>query len=43
VCSDISAISINVMSPNGSKLAYCQNVNPAMLDVTCTSVLKGFN
>ena len=43
VCSAITASSINVMSPNGSKLAYCQNVDPSTLDVTCTDVYKGFN
>jgi galacturan 1,4-alpha-galacturonidase len=43
VCSGITASSINVMSPNGSKLAYCQNVNPATLDVTCSTLLEGFN
>lgn len=43
VCSGITASSINVMSPSGGKLAYCQNVNPATLDVTCSTVLKGFN
>ena len=43
VCSGITASSINVMSPNGSKLAYCQNVNAATLDVTCSTVLEGFN
>jgi galacturan 1,4-alpha-galacturonidase len=43
VCNGITASSINVMSPNGSKLAYCQNVNAATLDVTCSTVLEGFN
>jgi galacturan 1,4-alpha-galacturonidase len=43
VCSAITASNINVVSPNGTNLAYCQNVNPATLDVTCSSVLNGFN
>lgn len=43
VCNDIVADSISVLSPNGSDFAYCLNVDQAELDVTCTSITKGFN
>jgi galacturan 1,4-alpha-galacturonidase len=43
ICSGIVASSINVMSPNGSKVSYWQNVDPSTLDETCRSKRKGFN
>jgi galacturan 1,4-alpha-galacturonidase len=43
VCSAITASNINVVSPLGTNQAYCQNVNAATLDITCSTVLKGFN
>lgn len=43
VCNGIVASSINVKSPDGSDLAYCQNVDASTLDVTCTTVSEGFN
>ncbi len=43
VCNGISATNINVVSPNGTDLAYCLNVDEATLDVTCSTLYKGFN
>ena len=43
VCNNILAESINVLSPNGTDLAYCLNVDEAALDVTCSTIYKGFN
>lgn len=43
VCNNISAADIEVVSPSGSDLAYCLNVDETALDVTCSSVYKGFN
>ncbi|PSS08684.1 glycoside hydrolase family 28 protein [Amorphotheca resinae ATCC 22711] len=43
VCNNISAADIEVVSPSGSDLAYCLNVDEMALDVTCSSVYKGFN
>jgi len=43
VCNKISAIGINVLSPNGTNEAYCLNVEESTLDVKCTTVSKGFN
>lgn len=43
VCNNIVASDINVTSPNGTNLAYCQNVNTAALDVNCTGRYLGFN
>lgn len=43
VCNNIVATGIDVVSPNGTDLAFCQNVNETALDVTCTTVWKGFN
>lgn len=43
VCSNITAEDINVLSPNGTNDAYCENVDQATLDVTCTSTLLGTN
>ena len=43
VCNNIVASEINVVSPNGTNNAYCQNVNNATLDVKCTSQYLGFN
>lgn len=42
-CGNIVANAINVLSPNGTNLAYCQNVNASSLDVTCTTRYLGFN
>jgi len=42
-CSNIVATNIDVLSPAGSNLAYCQNVVNSTLDVTCSSTLTGFN
>lgn len=43
VCNNIVATDINVVSPNGSDLAYCQNVDTTVLDVNCTGRYLGFN
>jgi galacturan 1,4-alpha-galacturonidase len=43
VCNNIAATDINVLSPNGTDLAYCLNVNETALDVTCTTKYLGFN
>jgi galacturan 1,4-alpha-galacturonidase len=43
VCSSIVASDIGVSSPNGTREAYCQNVDLGSLDVECTGVSKGFN
>lgn len=43
VCNDIAATNINVLNPNGTEEAYCQNVDESTLDVTCSTVLSGFN
>jgi galacturan 1,4-alpha-galacturonidase len=43
VCNNIVASGINVVSPNGTNLAYCLNVPQADLDVTCTTEYLGFN
>lgn len=43
VCNNIVATDINVLSPNGTDEAYCLNVDETVLDVTCTTVYKGFN
>lgn len=43
VCNNISATNINVLSPNGTDLAYCLNVDATKLDVTCSTIYKGFN
>jgi galacturan 1,4-alpha-galacturonidase len=43
VCNNIVATNIDVSSPNGTKDAYCLNVNNSTLDVTCGATLKGFN
>jgi len=42
-CSNIVASDINVVSPNGTRLAFCENVDDSKLDVTCTSEYLGFN
>ncbi|KAK6856603.1 hypothetical protein PG995_006790 [Apiospora arundinis] len=42
-CDNIRASDINVMSPNGTRDAYCLNMNTTSLDVTCTDNYKGFN
>ncbi|KAK8005521.1 extracellular exo-polygalacturonase [Apiospora arundinis] len=42
-CDNIRASHINVMSPNGTRDAYCLNMNRTSLDVTCTDNYKGFN
>jgi galacturan 1,4-alpha-galacturonidase len=43
VCGNISATQINVVSPNGTDLAYCLNVDQATLDLQCTTKYIGFN
>lgn len=43
VCNNIVASSINVVGPNGTDQAFCLNVDKTALDVTCTTVSKGFN
>ena len=43
VCNNITATNINVVSPNGTDSAYCQNVNAAALDVKCGGPYLGFN
>ncbi|CAK7234273.1 Exopolygalacturonase [Sporothrix bragantina] len=43
VCSGISAVDIDVVSPSGGNQAYCLNQDETALDVTCTNVWKGFN
>lgn len=43
VCTNITATDISVLSPNGTDLAYCQNVDETTLDIECTTTLKGFN
>ena len=43
VCNGISATGINVLSPNGTRQAYCLNVDETKLDVECTNIFKGFN
>ncbi len=43
VCNGIVATNIDVVSPNGTDLAYCQIVDEAVLDVECSTVYKGFN
>lgn len=43
VCGDITASTINVLSPNGTHEAYCLNMDQSTLDVTCTSTWLGFN
>jgi galacturan 1,4-alpha-galacturonidase len=42
-CSNIVAQDIGVVSPTGTRDAYCLNVDTTKLDVNCTSVYKGFN
>ncbi|CAG8956663.1 hypothetical protein HYFRA_00012207 [Hymenoscyphus fraxineus] len=42
-CANISATSINVKSPNGTRDAYCLNVNETSLDLGCGGPWKGFN
>ncbi len=43
VCNNIVAQDINVVSPNGTNLAYCLNVDEKVLDVECSTIYKGFN
>ncbi|KAI9648536.1 hypothetical protein NHQ30_003171 [Ciborinia camelliae] len=43
VCNNIVATDINVLSPNGTSEAYCQNVDETALDVTCSTKYMGFN
>ncbi|RDL33266.1 Exopolygalacturonase [Venustampulla echinocandica] len=42
-CSNIVATDINVFSPNGTKDAYCLNVDEEALDVKCRGPFLGFN
>jgi len=41
VCGNIFATGIEVVSPNGTRQAYCLNQNPEHLDVECTDNYKG--
>jgi galacturan 1,4-alpha-galacturonidase len=43
VCGNIYATDIDVLSPNGTELAYCLNQVQANLDVECTTRWLGFN
>ncbi len=43
VCGMISATDIKVVSPSGTRDAYCLNQDEAKLDVHCTSRHFGFN
>ena len=43
VCNNIVASSIDVVSPAGSDLAFCLNVDKTVLDVTCTDTYLGYN
>ena len=43
VCGNIHATDIDVVSPNGTRQAYCLNQDEAALDVECTDLYKGFN
>ncbi|KAG0652189.1 Galacturan 1 [Hyphodiscus hymeniophilus] len=43
VCNNIVASDINVVSPNGTNLAFCQNVDTTVLDVNCAGPYLGFN
>ncbi|KAK9774360.1 putative Exopolygalacturonase X [Seiridium cardinale] len=43
-CSNIVSTDFDVLSPNGTKQAFCLNFNETSLDgVECTTVFKGFN
>lgn len=42
-CANIRVRDIDVRSPNGTRDAYCLNMNATSLDVTCTDNYKGFN
>ncbi|KAK5656940.1 hypothetical protein OQA88_3462 [Cercophora sp. LCS_1] len=41
VCRDIHATEIGVLSPNGTRQAFCLNQDPRNLDVECTNDYKG--
>ncbi|KAK0735186.1 exopolygalacturonase [Lasiosphaeria miniovina] len=43
VCSNIHATDINVVSPGGTRQAYCLNQQETNLDADCTNNYKGFN
>jgi galacturan 1,4-alpha-galacturonidase len=43
VCNNIVASNIDVVSPNGTDLAYCLNVDRTALDVNCSGSYLGFN
>lgn len=42
-CANIRAQDIKVMSPNGTRDAYCLNMKGMSLALTCTDNYKGFN
>jgi len=42
VCGNIYATDIHVVSPNGTRQAYCLNQNERNLDVECTDNYKGY-
>lgn len=43
VCKNITAVDINVLSPDEVDDAYCLNMDNSTLDVTCTGELLGTN
>ncbi|EXJ59147.1 exopolygalacturonase X [Cladophialophora yegresii CBS 114405] len=43
VCSDIYASDINVVSPNGTDLFTCFNIDQSTVDVNCTDLDLGYN
>ena len=43
VCSDIYAEDINVISPNGTDLFTCLNIDESLVDVNCTTLNLGYN
>ncbi|KAJ9496310.1 hypothetical protein H2202_008268 [Exophiala xenobiotica] len=43
VCSDIYATNINVVSPNGTDLFTCLNIDQSTVDVNCTTLNLGYN
>lgn len=43
VCSNITLENINVLSPKGTNLAYCLNMDKTTLDVDCSGSLLGTN
>jgi len=43
VCSDIYAQDIHVVSPNGTDLFTCLNIDQSLVDVNCTTLNLGYN